>query len=211
MNVAAYAKKFPHGCWSFLGFGCEKKRCGTHVSKPNGEWNKTAEIMMLNFAERGYPVFRATSASERGELKSKGGGKKKPFELILRTIISVNQLSIHGAVADLCKEWIQIPKNKLKVRFCESLVIPTEIPNANAISQSLTSLAQGDLLQEYERKFAELPDDQKLSKLCSDAGFLKEIVKRQLPPQSKRDLRLCRQHVENTLVLETSKHPDREG
>ena len=61
--------------------------------------------------------------------------------------------------------------------ICESLVILTEIPNANAISQSSTSLVQEDLLQEYERKFAELLDTQKLSKLCSDAGFLKEIWK----------------------------------
>ena len=70
MNGAACAKKFPHGCWSFLGPGCEKKLYGTHVSKPNGEWNKTAEVMMLNFAESGHPVFRAT-ALERGELKKK--------------------------------------------------------------------------------------------------------------------------------------------
>ena len=57
-------------------------------------------------------------------------------------------------------------------------MIPTEIPNANAISQSSTSLAQGHLLQECERKFAELLD-QKLSKLFSDAGFFKEIEKGQ--------------------------------
>ena len=31
---------------------------------------------MLHFAEVGHPVFRATSALERGELKSKGKGKK---------------------------------------------------------------------------------------------------------------------------------------
>ena len=65
--------------------------------------------MMLNFAESGHPVFRATSALERGELRSKGKGKTSihfngsdaTIELILRTIISVNQLSIYGAVADL--------------------------------------------------------------------------------------------------------------
>ena len=38
----------------------------------NGE--KTAEGMMLNFAESGHPVFRARSGLERGELKSKGKG-----------------------------------------------------------------------------------------------------------------------------------------
>ena len=45
--------------------------------------------------------------------------------------------------------------------------------------QSSTSLAQGDLLQEHDRKFAELLDDQKLSKLCSDSGFLKETWREQ--------------------------------
>ena len=30
--------------------------------------------MMLNFAESGHPVFRASSTVERGELKSKGKG-----------------------------------------------------------------------------------------------------------------------------------------
>ena len=65
-------------------------------------------------------------------------------------------------------EWNKTAEGEI----CESLVILTEIPNANAVSQSSTSLAQEDLLQEYERKFAELLDTQKLSKLCSDAGFL---------------------------------------
>ena len=74
LNIAAFAKKFPQGCWSFLGHGCEKQLYGTHVNKPNGEWNKTVEVMMLNFAESGHRVFRATSALERGELKSKGKG-----------------------------------------------------------------------------------------------------------------------------------------
>ena len=30
---------------------------------------------------------------------------------------------------------------------------------------------QGNLLQDYERKFKQLPEDQKLSKLCCDAGL----------------------------------------
>ena len=30
---------------------------------------------------------------------------------------------------------------------------------------------QGSLLQDYERKFEQLPEDQKLSKLCCDAGW----------------------------------------
>ena len=150
----------------------------THVSKPNGEWNSTAEDMMLNFAESGHLVFRATSALERGEVKGKEGGKKsihfngseENVELILRIVI---YSQIHAKKLD------PDSRSQTKAEIRESLVIPTEIPNANTISQSSTSLAQGDFLQEYERKFAELPDDQKFSKLCSDAGFLKEIGKGQ--------------------------------
>ena len=74
MNSATgtnYARKFLPGRWSFLGPGSEKKWYGTYSDKPDGEWDKTAEGMMLNFAESGRPVFRATSALERGELRSK--------------------------------------------------------------------------------------------------------------------------------------------
>ena len=124
--------------------------------------------------------FGSTSGLERGELGSKGGGKKSTHfigskhtvELILRAVISVNQLSIYGAVTDLCKELDADSRNQTEGEICESLVIPTESPNANTISQSLPSLARWGLLQEYERKFAERLDDQKLSKLCSDAGIL---------------------------------------
>ena len=67
---------------------------------------------MVNFSESGHTIFRASSAFGRGELRSKVGGKKaihfndgdENIELLLRTVISVNQLSIYGALADLCKE-----------------------------------------------------------------------------------------------------------
>ena len=56
------------------------------------------------------PFFRGSSAFEQGELKSKGkgnlslhfNGSDETIEVILRTVISVNQLSVYGAVADMC-------------------------------------------------------------------------------------------------------------
>ena len=68
---------------------------------------------MIKFSESGHPVFRATSPLSRGTLKSKGGGKLSihfcadgdTIETVFRTIISVNQLSIYGAVSDLCEEY----------------------------------------------------------------------------------------------------------
>ena len=49
---------------------------------------------MIEFSETAHPIFRASSALERVELRSKGGSKA----------ISANQLSIYGAVADMCRE-----------------------------------------------------------------------------------------------------------
>ena len=97
-TVANCARRFPLGRWSCLGPGPEKKWYGTCSDKPDGTWDKIAERMLLNFAESGHPVFRATSALETGESGSKGKGKKsvhfnsseETIELILRTLISVN-------------------------------------------------------------------------------------------------------------------------
>ena len=64
-------------------------------------------------AESKHPVFRSTSPLSRGVLKSKGGGKLsthfcadgETVETVFRTIISVNQLSIYGAVEEMCEEY----------------------------------------------------------------------------------------------------------
>ena len=69
--------------------------------------------MLLEFAESGNPAFRATTALSRGILKSKGHGKLSihftadypTIETIFPIIISVNQLSLYGAVANVCEEF----------------------------------------------------------------------------------------------------------
>ena len=111
--MSLFAKRFPAGRWSFLGLGSELKWYSTNKERPGGEWDRVAELMMIKFRESGHPVFRATSPLSRGTLKSKGGGKLSihfcadgdTIETVFRTIISVNQLSIYGAVSDLCEEY----------------------------------------------------------------------------------------------------------
>ena len=66
-----------------------------------------------NFAESGHPIFRATTPLSRRELKSKGHGKLSihftadypTIETVFCIIISVNQLSLYGAVANICEEF----------------------------------------------------------------------------------------------------------
>ena len=69
--------------------------------------------MLLEFAESGCPIFRATVPLSRGRLKSKGHGKLsihyaadlETIETIYRMIVSANQLSLYGAVAGMCEEY----------------------------------------------------------------------------------------------------------
>ena len=74
-HVSLFPKRFPAGHWSFLGPGSEKKWYSTYIDRPGGEWDRVAELMMINFRESGHPVLRATSPLSRGTLKSKGGGQ----------------------------------------------------------------------------------------------------------------------------------------
>ena len=56
----------------------DQKRSGrysTHDGRPQGEWDKVAELMMFKFGESRHPVVRSTSQLSRGVFKSKGGGK----------------------------------------------------------------------------------------------------------------------------------------
>ena len=110
--VKVLARKFGVGQWSFIGPGSEKKWYSAENS-PQGAWDNIAEDMLLTFAESGHPVFRATIQLSRGQLKSKGHGKLSihfaadvdTIDTIYRIILSVNQLSVNGAVAAICEEF----------------------------------------------------------------------------------------------------------
>ena len=49
----------------------KKKWYSTHNSRPQGEWDRVAELMMIRYSESGHPVFNATSPLSRATLISK--------------------------------------------------------------------------------------------------------------------------------------------
>ena len=110
--VKTFAKRFGIGQWSFIGPGSEKKWYPSENS-PQGAWDHIAEGMLLEFAESGHPIFRAKTPLSWGQLKSKGRGKlsihftadQDTVDTIYRIILSVNQLSVYGAVAAVCEEF----------------------------------------------------------------------------------------------------------
>ena len=96
--VSILAKKFGIGQWSFIGPGSEKKWYSMEENSPQGNWDHIAEKMLLEFAESGCPIFRATTPLSRGTLKSKGHGKlsihfaadQETIETIFRIIVFAN-------------------------------------------------------------------------------------------------------------------------
>ena len=110
--VTILAKRFGIGQWSFIGPGSEKKWYSMEENSPQGIWDHIEENMLVEFAESGCPIFRATTPLSKSKLKSKEYGKlsnhfaadQETIETIFRIIVSANQLSLYGAVENMCEE-----------------------------------------------------------------------------------------------------------
>ena len=135
--------------------------------------------MLLEIAESGCPIFRATTPLSRCNLKSKGHGKLPihftvdypTIETIFRIIVFANQLSLYGAVANMCEEFesYQDRSGQLDVLMGQSIVlskIKAEVPFENDIPSH-----QNLLLQRYEERIKLLSQENKVSKFCMDAVF----------------------------------------
>ena len=133
--VKVLARQFGVGQWKRSGI------LQRIVHKELG--NNIAEEMLVEFAESGCPIFRATTPLSRGALKSKGRGKlsihfaadQDTIDTIYRIILSVNQLSIHGAVEAICEEVEnhQDGSGELEILMGQSIVlgeIKAEVPLA---------------------------------------------------------------------------------
>ena len=130
-NGQELRKKISVGHWSVLGPGEEETWYGTHNYKPERKWNTTADVMVDKFTDSGHPVFRATSALNRGYLRKKGGrctihfsAEHSNAQLLFPATHSANQLSIHGAVANWCHELTQlIPgQSYLRMEFEDRII-----------------------------------------------------------------------------------------
>ena len=114
--------------------------------------------------------------------KSKGHGKLsihnaadlETIETIFRTIVSANQLSLYGAVAEICEECESFHERTVRPvvmgQSSSSLVlsaIKTEVP-----LDCDDPAKQNLLLQQYGERIEKLSQQDKFNKFCMDAGFL---------------------------------------
>ena len=139
--------------------------------------------MLLEFAESGHPTFRATTPLSRGILKSKGHGKlsthfaadELTIDTIFRIIISVNQLSIYGAVADICEEFEnhQDGSGEPEIWMGQSIVLGES--KAEVPLQNENSLNHQILWQQYIERIESLSPESKVSRFCMEAGFMRIV------------------------------------
>ena len=183
--VSLYARRFGKGQWSFIGPGSEKKCYSIKEDSPQGILDNMAEKMLLEFAESGCPVFRATTPLSKGQLKSKGhvtlsvhfAAVQENIEAIFRIMVSANQLSLYGAVAEMCEEYESLHERT------ERPVVMGQSSSSLVLSVIKTEVSLGSddpayqnfLIQKYEEQIEKLSQQDKLSKFCMNAGFLSVV------------------------------------
>ena len=153
-TVANDARQFPRVRWSFLGPGSQAKWYGTYTHKPR-------RIMGSNCTENDGKFLRMRSSNiscfqcirERRITKQRKGqevnihfhGCHENIELLLRTVISANQLSVYGVIADSCnllpKDFRALGKPAAPDHL-ERMENPTDL----SIAENFTNL-----VQEYEQ------------------------------------------------------------
>ena len=67
--VSLYARRFGAGQWFFLGFRSEKKWYSLSADSPQGEWDRMAEKMILEFGEI---FFVDTKKKQNADVLTKG-------------------------------------------------------------------------------------------------------------------------------------------
>ena len=125
----------------------------------------------------------AKNRMSRGKLKSKGHGKlsihfaadQETIETSFRIIVSATQLSLYGAVANMCEEYESLHDRsgqpdmvmRQSIVLCE---IKTEVPleNDDPAYQNLP-------LQRFEERIKSLSQTDRVSKFCMDAGFISVV------------------------------------
>ena len=164
----------------------DQKRSGSPLTKKDQEENGIESLNYDDQIRRKRTLsVPTTSPLSRGTLKSKGGGKLSfhfcadgnTIETVFRTIISVSQLSIHGAVSDVCEEYSTC-QTRTRRPVLAGKSDPLFAPANLLITTPRLSIeipAQENLLQKYKERVERLPQQGRLIKICIDAGFLKTV------------------------------------
>ena len=150
------------------------------VSNDAYDVNNSTAKCFLKLAECGHPIFRATTPLSRCILKSKGHCQCISLQIIQQlklfcTIISANQLSLYGAVANMCEEFEahQDRSSEPDVLMGQSIVLG-EI-KAEVSLQNENPLNHQILWQQHIERIESLSPESKVSRFCKEAGLMRIV------------------------------------
>ena len=100
---------------------------------------------------------------------------RKQLKLLFRTIVSVSQLSLYGAVAEMCEEYESLHdrSGRPDMVMGQSIVLSEIKTEVSLDCEDPTN--QDLLLQQHGERIEKLSQQDKLSKNCMDAGFLSVV------------------------------------
>ena len=125
----------------------------------------------------GHPIFRATTPPSRSQLKSKGRGKlsihftadQDTVDTIYRIILSVNQFSVYGAVANWCYQFGLTEEEGRDAILVDNNILTVVEPEEVELMVSLPTQALGNRMQGGALSFQILEKKVQLTQLCEKA------------------------------------------
>ena len=100
---------------------------------------------------------------------------RKQLRTIFRTIVSANQLSLYGAVAEMCEEYETLhDRSGQPDKVMGQSIVLSEIKTEVSL-ESDDPACQDLLLQHYGERIERLSQQDILSNFCMDAGFLSVV------------------------------------
>ena len=97
------------------------------------------------------------------------------IKTVFRTITSVNQLSLCGAVAEVCEEYETLHDRSGRPDMVMGQSIVLSEFKTEVLLDNVDPANQNFLLQQYEERIERLSQQDRLSNFCMDAGFLNVV------------------------------------
>ena len=178
--VPIFARKFGIGQWSFMVQGPRRSGIlwkGIGHKESGTKW-RTECCWNLQKADIPFSVQQLHCPGVSSKAKDTENCRftivpiRQQLRLFFRIIVSVNQLSLYGAVANMCEECKSFHdrSGQPDVVMGQSVVlseIKAEVPLENDNIPSHHQI----LWQRYEERIKSLSQTDRVSKFCMDAGF----------------------------------------
>ena len=149
------------------------KESGTKLQK-GCCWNSLRADVQFSVLRLHYPEVNS-KAKDMEKLSIHDAADQETIETIFRIIVSANQLSLYGAVAEICEEYESLHERTVRLDMVmgQSIVLSAIKTEVSLDCDDPTN--QDLLLQQYGERIEKLSQQGRLSKFCMDAGFLNVV------------------------------------